>query len=170
MIRIRKATLEEIPAVRELAIEVYSDTFAKDNSEKNMKAFFKENYSLEKFTKEYEEPGSTLFIALDNLKIVGFLRLRENNEVADRLGNNTLEIQRLYVHKDYHGSSVAKELMNACFKLAQEKKIEWLWLGVWEKNARAQKFYTKLGFERFGEHIFQMGEDPQTDWLMKKKM
>jgi ribosomal protein S18 acetylase RimI-like enzyme len=135
-----------------------------------MATFFKESYSLEKFMEEYHEPDSVLYIALDNLKIVGFLRLRKNDEAAEQLGNNTLELQRLYVHKDYHGSSVAKELMDKCFSIAKDHKIDWLWLGVWEKNARAQKFYSKLGFERFGEHVFNMGDDPQIDWLMKKKI
>jgi ribosomal protein S18 acetylase RimI-like enzyme len=170
MIRIRKATKEEVPAVRELAIEVYTDTFAAHNSEENMVAFFNENYSLEKFNTEFEEPGSSLYIAVDNLKIVGFLRLRKNDEAADKLGTNTLELQRLYVHKEYHGTPVAKLLMEKTFEVAKDLKVEWLWLGVWEKNLRAQKFYSKYGFERFGEHVFQMGDDPQIDWLLKKKM
>jgi ribosomal protein S18 acetylase RimI-like enzyme len=170
MIRIRKAKKEEVPAVRELAIEVYTDTFAEHNSEANMAAFFNENYSLEKFNTEFDEPGSYLYIAMDNLKIVGFLRLRKNDEVAEKLGNHTLELQRLYVHKEYHGTSVAKKLMDKSFEIAQELKVEWLWLGVWEKNFRAQKFYSKFGFERFAEHVFQMGDDPQIDWLLKKKM
>jgi ribosomal protein S18 acetylase RimI-like enzyme len=170
MIRIRKAKLEEVPAVRQLAIEVYTDTFAEHNTEANMAAFFNENYSLDKFTSEYLEKNSELFVALDNLKIVGFLRVRKNDEVADKLGNNTMELQRLYVHKDYHGTPVARKLMDKFFDVAKNQKVEWVWLGVWEKNFRAQKFYSKFGFERFGEHIFQMGDDPQTDWLLKKKM
>lgn len=170
MIRIRQAKFEEVAAVRELAIEVYTDTFAEHNSKENMEAFFHENYSLEKFNEEYHEPGAELYVALDNLKIVGFMRLRKNDEVADKLGSNTLELQRLYVHKDYQGTPVATTLMNKCLAVAQEQKVDWLWLGVWEKNFRAQKFYGKYGFERFGEHVFHMGDDPQIDWLLKKKI
>lgn len=170
MIKLRKAKIEEVPAVRELAIEVYTDTFAEHNTPENLHAFFKDSYSAEKFNSEFHEPKSALFIALDDLKIVGFLRLRQSNEVDKYLGNNHIELHRLYVHRDYHGSSVAKMFMEEAMKYAREKKHEWIWLGVWEKNFRAQKFYGKWGFEKFSEHIFQMGDDPQIDWLLKKKL
>ncbi|GHN03059.1 N-acetyltransferase [Cytophagales bacterium WSM2-2] len=170
MIKIRKAKIEEIPAVRELAIEVYTDTFAEHNTPENLQAFFKDSYDLEKFKTEFYEPEAQLYIALDDLKIIGFLRLRNNNEVDKYLGANHVELQRLYIHRDYHGSSVSKMFMDEAVKYAKSKKHEWIWLGVWEKNFRAQKFYTKWGFEKFSEHVFQMGDDPQVDWLLKKRL
>jgi len=170
MIRVRKAKIEELPAVRELAIEVYTDTFAEHNTEENLQAFFNETYTLEKFTAEFSEPGSALYVALDDLKLIGFLRLRLSNEVEDQLGKNTIELQRLYIHRDYHGGSVSRQLMEEAMAYALAGKYDWIWLGVWEKNFKAQKFYTKWGFERFGEHVFQMGDDPQIDWLMKRTL
>ena len=170
MIRLRKAKIEEVPAVRELAIEVYTDTFAGHNTPENLATFFKDSYDLDKLKKEYHESDSALYVALDDLKIIGFLRLRKNSEVDHYLGANHLELHRLYIHRDYHGSEVSKMLMGEALAYAAGRNYEWIWLGVWEKNLRAQKFYTKWGFERFGEHIFQMGDDPQTDWLMKRKL
>ena len=170
MIRIRKAKIEELAAVRELAIEVYTDTFSAQNTRENLEAFFRESYDLGKFKAEFHEPDSALYIALDDLKIIGFLRLRQSNEANSYLGSNHVELHRLYIHRDYHGSSVSKMFMDEALRYAKEKNHEWIWLGVWEKNFRAQKFYTKWGFERFSEHVFQMGDDPQTDWLMKRKL
>jgi ribosomal protein S18 acetylase RimI-like enzyme len=170
MIKLRKAKIEELAAVRELAIEVYTDTFAKDNTRENLEAFFRDSYSMDKFKAEFDEPNSVLVIALDDLKIIGFLRLRQSKEADHYLGNNHVELHRLYIHRDYHGGPVSKMFMEEALKYAKEKKHDWIWLGVWEKNFRAQKFYTKWGFERFSEHIFQMGDDPQTDWLMKKRI
>lgn len=43
-------------------------------------------------------------------------------------------------------------------------------LGVWEHNHRALRFYEKNGFIAFGTHIFQLGNDQQTDILMKKSV
>lgn len=160
-----------MPAVRELAIEVYTDTFAEHNTEENLQAFFNETYTLEKFTTEFSEEGSVLYVALDDLKIIGFLRLRISHEVEDQLGKNTIELQRLYIHRDYHGSSgVSRMLMEEALAYAEANKFDWIWLGVWERNFKAQKFYAKWDFERFGEHVFQMGDDPQIDWLMKRKL
>ncbi len=170
MIRIRKAKIEEVPAVRELAIEVYTDTFADQNTPANLQAFYRDSYNLPKFKSEFHEAGATLYLATDELKIIGFLRLRQSREVEKQLGLNTVELHRLYVHRDYHGTSASRLLMEKAMSYAMEKKFEWMWLGVWEKNFRAQKFYAKWGFERFGEHVFQMGDDPQTDWLLKKKL
>jgi diamine N-acetyltransferase len=170
MIRIRKAKSEEVPAVRELAIEVYSDTFADQNTPANLKAFYDETYTIEKFKTEFQEAGSALYLALDDLKIVGFLRLRKNREVEKELGPNTIELHRMYIHRQYHGTSASRLLMKKAIGYAVEKKFEWIWLGVWEKNFRAQKFYSKWNFDRFGEHVFQMGDDPQTDWLLKRKL
>lgn len=170
MIRIRKAKIEEVPAVRELAIEVYTDTFAEYNSAANLQAFYDDSYNLEKFKAEFAESGAQLYVALDDLKIIGFLRLRLNAEVDHHLGKNHIELQRLYIHRDYQGGNVSKLLMDQALKYATEKKMEWIWLGVWEKNFRAQKFYNKWGFERFGEHTFQMGDDPQIDWLLRKQL
>jgi ribosomal protein S18 acetylase RimI-like enzyme len=170
MIKIRKAKIEEVSAVRELAIEVYNDTFAEHNTPENLEAFFKDSYGLEKFNAEFSEPSSALYVALRELKIIGFMRLRKCNEVDKYLGTNHLELQRLYIHRDYHGSAVSRMFMEEALAYAKKGKFEWIWLGVWEKNFRAQRFYSKWGFERFGEHVFQMGDDPQIDWLMKKKL
>lgn len=170
MIRIRKAKIEEVPAVRELAIEVYTDTFADQNTPANLQAFYRDSYNLHKFKSEFHEADAALYLATDELKIIGFLRLRQSREVEKQLGRNTVELHRLYVHRDYHGTSASRLLMEKAIGYAKEKKFEWMWLGVWEKNFRAQKFYAKWGFERFGEHVFQMGDDPQTDWLLKKKL
>src|SRR5579871_4583186 len=170
MIRIRKAKIEEVPAVLELAIEVFTDTFAEHNTPANLQAFYDDAYNLDKFLAEFAEPNSQLYLALDELKIIGFLRLRPNAEVDKHLGKNHIELHRLYVHRDYQGGNAARHLMDQALEYAAEKKFEWMWLGVWEKNLRAQKFYTKWGFERFSEHVFHLGDDPQTDWLLKKKL
>jgi ribosomal protein S18 acetylase RimI-like enzyme len=68
------------------------------------------------------------------------------------------------------GKSVGRFLMEKALDWASKKKYEWMWLGVWEKNFKAQKFYEKWGFEKFSEHVFLMGDDPQIDWLLKKPL
>ena len=60
--------------------------------------------------------------------------------------------------------------MDECFKIAQENKCDVMWLGVWEYNPRAIRFYEKHGFVEVGSHVFQLGKDPQIDLLMQKKL
>ncbi len=170
MIEIRTAALEEIPAMREVAIESYVTKFGAYNTQEDMDIFLKEVYNLEQLTKEFYEPGSALYLALHEGQVVGFVRLRNNVEVDSYLGKNHIELQRLYVHSKFQNMKIGKLLLEQAFRYAQEHKFEWIWLGVWEKNFEAQRFYQRWGFEKFSEHVFLMGNDPQIDWLLKKKM
>ena len=83
---------------------------------------------------------------------------------------NTIEIERIYASKAYLGKHVGKTLMEACLKLAKQGGHNVVWLGVWEHNPRAIAFYEKWGFEKFGSHSFLLGNDLQTDLLMKKNL
>jgi ribosomal protein S18 acetylase RimI-like enzyme len=170
MIEIREAHLEDLEELREVAISTYNDTFAVHNTPENMEAYFNDAYSRENLKKELSEINSKLFLATEDNRIIGFMRLRESDEVKDKLGDNTVEIQRLYVLTSAQGKSVGKKLMEVAFDYARTKNYEWIWLGVWERNFNAQKFYIRYGFEKFSEHTFWMGDDPQVDWLLKKKL
>jgi ribosomal protein S18 acetylase RimI-like enzyme len=169
-ITIRRSNFEDTAAMRDVAIRSYTDTFADSNTPENMEAFFTESYSLSKLQDEYYEPLSVLYLACDGEKVVGFLRLRVNDEVKNELGENTIELQRLYIDTACHGKQIGKHLMEKALIYARENRYDWIWLGVWERNFNAQHFYAKWGFEKFGEHVFQMGDDPQIDWLLKKKL
>lgn len=170
MIEIKEATLQDLPGLRAVAISSYTDTFAEFNTPANMQAFFNEAYSATAFEREFNETNSRTYLAWDFDKLVGFVRLRECDEVKTMLGPNTIELQRLYVLSSAQGKSVGKQLMETALSWALEKKYEWIWLGVWERNFKAQKFYEKWGFEKFSEHVFKMGDDPQIDWLLRKKL
>jgi len=167
---IRELTRKDIPQLKELAIRIYRDTFSELNSPENMEAFLQKDYSIESFNREFNEDNSAYFFACIEGTPVGYLRLRRNEEAESQLGKNSLEIHRIYVDVNYQGKSIGRDLMQFAIDYAVRLKVDWIWLGVWEHNPRAKEFYRKWGFERFGEHVFQMGDDAQTDWLMKKKI
>jgi diamine N-acetyltransferase len=170
MIEIRQAHVDDIPEMREVAIATYQDTFAHFNTPQNMQAYFEQAYNLEILTKELGEENSMLFIASEGNQIVGFARLRESDEVCHLLGDNTVELQRLYVLTQAQGKSIGKFLIQNSLNYATENHYEWIWLGVWERNVKAQEIYNKWGFEKFSEHTFWQGNDPQIDWILKKKL
>ncbi|MBN8577129.1 MAG: GNAT family N-acetyltransferase [Cytophagales bacterium] len=170
MIRIEEARFEQVAAMRQVAIASYADTFADFNTPENLQAFLDTAYNLPQLESEFYEPGSKLYLALEAETVVGFVRLRKSNEVVAYLGANAIELQRLYVLTLAQGKSVGRLLMEASLHYATSNQFEWIWLGVWEKNYKAQQFYARWGFERFSEHTFWMGDDPQVDWLLKKKI
>ena len=170
MTLIRETTFGDLPALQRVAIQTQVDTFMAYNTEANMKTYLDKAYNLESLKQELQEPGARNCLAFIDDDLAGFVRLRESTEVEHLLGKNTIEMQRLYVLHQFHGRKVGAALMRDTLAYARSKKYEWLWLGVWEKNVRAQTFYTRWGFERFSEHVFKMGDDPQTDWLLKRKI
>jgi diamine N-acetyltransferase len=167
---IRELTVADIPALRDLAIKIYRDTFTDQNTPESMEAFLERDYSIESFQKEFAEPGSRYFFISDGTRPAGYLRMRRNTEADHILGSNNIELHRIYIEKDYHGQRVGHELMQLAIDIATQGNYEWLWLGVWEHNPRAQRFYEKWGFEKFSEHIFHMGDEKQTDWLLRKEI
>ena len=170
MIHVRPATKDDIPALVQLGRKTFEESFSDDNNPANMAAYLEQSFNNEKLANELTESGSRYFIAEEGTEPVGYARVRLSDEVKDHLTESALELQRIYVDGAHQGKKIGVNLMKACLDYARQHKFRWLWLGVWEKNFKAQKFYRQWGFEKFGEHIFQMGDDPQTDLLMKKRI
>lgn len=169
-VTIRAATKEDLPTVLRVAIASYEDAFAEFNTRENMEAFYAESYTLDRFIMEFDEPQAVLFVACRDEAIIGFARLRVNPEADGHLDGTAIELQRLYIHPDHQGIRAGAWLMQRAIEYANAQPFDWLWLGVWERNYKAQAFYEKHGFIRFSEHIFQVGDDPQTDWLLKRRL
>lgn len=167
---IRLAKPEDLPALRRVAIETQVDTFGAFTSKENMDTFLQQAYDPNTLAKELIESGSVNYVLFDETELTGFMRLRISKEVEHLLGANTIELQRIYVQGMHHGKGMGAALMKLALDYALGKRYDWMWLGVWEKNFKAQEFYTRFGFVRFSEHIFQMGEDAQTDWLMRRRI
>jgi diamine N-acetyltransferase len=166
MVAIKQVKISDVDVLRQVAIKTYIDTFAPYNTQENMDAYLLEAYNPDRMKKELEENGSTAWIAWDDDQPAGFARMRNSDEVAQTLGKNAIELQRLYVLPEYKRKKIGSLLMDHIVNHAINGKFEWLWLGVWEKNFNAQSFYANWGFEKFGEHVFQMGDDPQIDWML----
>ncbi|MBX7126872.1 MAG: GNAT family N-acetyltransferase [Cyclobacteriaceae bacterium] len=167
---IRRATPVDFQRVRQFLIDTFTDTFGADNEPGNMAYFLSTAYSAEALGKEWNEEGYSTWLALTEQTLVGVLQVRINHEAEDQLGRNTLEIQRLYVSAAAQGTGVGAALMRTAIDHATAAGVDWLWLGVWEKNFKAQAFYKRWGFEPFGTHIFAMKDDLQTDWLMRRRI
>lgn len=170
MITIRPVQADEKEELRQLAMEIYRVTFEKDNTKENMDAYLAKAFSQEQMEQEWSENGSYFVGAFEGNQMVGYMRLRTSTEANEYLGESNIELQRLYVHPDFQGKGIANELMKSAIDKTRYLHVEWLWLGVWEHNLKAQSIYARWGFEKFSEHVFWMGDDAQTDWLMKKRI
>ncbi len=115
-------------------------------------------------------PENYFFLVFENDTPVGYMKMRDGNSHSELAGINVIEIARIYAVQSSIGKGVGKLMIQESINFAVAKKKELIWLGVWEHNKRAIDFYTKWGFEKFSSHVFKLGNDNQTDWLMKKKL
>ncbi|MBV9496282.1 MAG: GNAT family N-acetyltransferase [Acidobacteria bacterium] len=97
---------------------------------------------------------------------IAFAQLRLGEAPACVEGARPVELARFYVDRGFHGRGIAQQLMEAVRNAARNLGGETLWLGVWEHNPRAIRFYEKCGFEDVGSHGFFVGSDLQTDRVM----
>ena len=165
---IRRAEKSDLNNLVAAARYYFDQTFSPDNDPKAMADYMNTAFTMEQFSKEFEEKGSVFLIAEDGLKIQGYARIRYNDEADYLLKGSNMEIQRLYLDPASQGKGIADQLMDECIRLAAG--VDWLWLGVWEKNPRAIRFYARHGFSKIGEHHFKMGDEDQTDWLMARRL
>ena len=168
--KIKKCSLDDILDLQKIYRQTFFETFSEQNSEENMRIFLDKAYSEEKLKSEIEDKESETFIAVENQKILGVLKINTGNAETESGLENSLEIQRIYILKESKGLGIGTVFMNLAEKKARELGVSFIWLGVWEKNFPAQKFYTDKGFRKFSEHAFVLGDDIQTDFLMKKEL
>ncbi|MDR3025369.1 GNAT family N-acetyltransferase [Chryseobacterium sp.] len=165
---INKASSEDIETVQSLGIQTFTETFAEDNTEEAMKKYLEESFNTEKIKSELNNPDSFFYIAWEEDNPVGYLKVNSGKAQTELQDETSLEIERIYVKKSHHGKKVGQLLYNQALETARHLNKSYLWLGVWEENLRALNFYRKNGFVEFDKHIFRLGEEEQTDLMMKK--
>ena len=168
--KIRKINIDDLEALRNLSIQTFKETFEEVNTEEDMQKYLDENLSIEKLKSELENPNSEFYFAENNDEILGYLKLNFKDAQTEKLEENHFEIERIYVLKAFLGQKIGQILFDKAIEIGREKNLEYVWLGVWEENHRAIRFYGKNGFEIFGKHDFVLGKDVQTDLLMKLKL
>lgn len=169
-ISVRTCNAKDIDALVALGIKTFRDTFDEYNDPDNMIRYLNENFTRKIIEQEMQQPGTMYFLALDGRRAAGYAKVRASPVPEGLADEAALEIARLYAHRDYFGKRVGHMLLQACLAHIRKRGAKTAWLGVWENNPRAITFYEKNGFVKFGEHTFMLGDDAQTDWLMKKEV
>ena len=166
---LKRLTPSDLPTLRDISISTFEETFSHLNSEENMRKYLDESLSLTKLTEEFHTEGSEFFFAMIGEEVIGYLKINTGEAQTEPV-ENALEIERIYIRKEYQGMRAGKLLLDHAFRSAWAKGLTTVWLGVWEKNTKAIGFYEKHGFTRFGQHIFNLGEEQQVDLLFKCEM
>ena len=169
-IKIKKVIIVDVDKLQKISRQTFYETFSADNTEENMKKYLEEDFSLAKLSSELDSINSEFYFAYYDNKVIGYLKINFGQSQTELKDEKSFEIERIYVLKKFHGQKVGQLLYERAIRIAMQKNAEYVWLGVWEKNPRAIRFYQKNGFVEFDKHIFKLGNDKQIDIMMKLKL
>lgn len=169
-ITINKCTFEDLNELQEISYETFNETFKHQNSPENMNAYLERAFTLKQLEKELSNHSSQFFFVYCNNEVAGYLKVNTNDAQSEEMGDESLEIERIYIKSKFQKHGLGKFLLNKAMEIAMEHNKKKIWLGVWEKNENAIAFYKKMGFVQTGAHSFYMGDEEQTDFIMSKTL
>jgi ribosomal protein S18 acetylase RimI-like enzyme len=167
---IQKASISDLSDLQSISQETFRETFAAHNTAEDMDQYLAAVFNTAQLTKEINHSESNFYLAILNNKLIGYLKVNFGNAQTEIKDQWAMEMERIYILKAYSGRSIGTLLLRKALSLAKEEKLRYIWLGVWEHNLRAIRFYENHGFVPFDKHIFKLGSDLQTDILMKREI
>ncbi|MCM3699668.1 GNAT family N-acetyltransferase [Paenibacillus macerans] len=169
-VKIRKCSREDLQTLQEISIETFNDTFKDQNSPENMQAYLERAFNAEQLEKEWSNTSSEFYFICFHDEPAGYLKVNMNDAQSEKMGDESLEIERIYIRSKFHRKGLGKYLINKAMEIAISQAKKTVWLGVWEKNENAIDFYKKMDFVQTGAHSFCMGDEEQIDFIMTKTL
>ncbi|WP_448698999.1 GNAT family N-acetyltransferase [Mucilaginibacter sp. AW1-3] len=166
----RKVTLTDLDDLQHISIKTFTDAFEKLNNPADFKAYVASAYNADQLKQEISDPDCEFYFAVYQNDIAGYLKLSFGKAQAEFQDDNSMEIARVYVSATHQNKQIGKAMLDFAIDIAQQKKLKYAWLGAWENNPNAIRFYQRHDFVPIGSHYFMVGNDRQTDILMKKML
>jgi GNAT superfamily N-acetyltransferase len=166
-LQLSEADFSDLASLLDLAQTSFVQAFTEGNKPENVQAYLSQAFTSVQLEIEWRNPASTFLLASLEGRLVGYTKVNLAAAQTDVQDPDSLEVARLYTLEEVWGRGVGQFLLNAALIFAKEKGMTYVWLGVWEHNARAMRFYEKNGFKAFGSHPFPFGDEIQNDWLMR---
>lgn len=167
---IKRATVEDVDRLQKISRKTFFETYSTLNSDKDMEEYLEKNFSIKTLTMELNNNNSQFYFAELDDRTLGYLKLNFGQSQTDLKDDQAVEIERIYVLKEFQGKEAGQLLYQKAVQIANDLNMDFVWLGVWEKNPRAISFYKKNGFVEFGKHLFKLGNDMQIDFMMKLQL
>lgn len=166
-ISLTKATIADLDELTRFGRQTFYESFAWGNTDENMQQYLDANFTQEKLLQEFNNPETVFYVVKYADLLIGYVKINFGDAQTDLKDKKGLELERIYVSKEYQGRQVGQMLVDKTIQSAEDNHLDYVWLGVWEENHKAIKFYERNGFKQFDTHIFKLGDDEQTDKLMR---
>ena len=163
--RIRNNKLE---ILRDISVKTFIETFASQNKEENIKQYLDTKMSLDNLKDELDNKDSHFYFIILNDTIIGYTKLNFESAQTEKIFiGKAFEVERIYLLSKHARKGYGRKAFENIFQIGKKKGYEKIWLGVWEYNKNAIEFYKHMGFKIFSKHSFLLGDDNQTDLLLK---
>lgn len=165
-----KCTPADLDQLVEISRTTFIDAFRSQNNPEDFEHYLATAFNPGQLNSELRNSNTAFYFAMAGDTLAGYFKLNAGDAQSETKDENGIELERIYVRAHYQGKQIGRQMLEKVKELARSQNKEYLWLGVWEENTRAIRFYENLGFTRFGTHPYYIGSDKQTDWLMKLEM
>jgi ribosomal protein S18 acetylase RimI-like enzyme len=165
---LRRVELRDLSTLRDLSIKTFVTAFGSSNTEANINKYTSSAFSEEKLREEIQETYSHFYFCVFNSDIVGYMKLNFAPAQSDINDPQTLELERIYVLREHQNKQAGRYMVERAVEIASRAKIKVVWLGVWEKNTAAIRFYERNLFTPAGSHAFMLGNEEQIDIIMQR--
>lgn len=167
---IRRCGIKDLKVLSDVSVTTFKDAFATENTVEDMNDYLQKAFNRKQIEKELLHPHSVFYLAYYQNELAGYLKINFGPAQTDIRDDASLELERIYILEAFQGRRLGLQLLEKAIEVARENKLKYIWLGVWEKNDRAIRVYSKRGFVKFKSHTFWLGQDKQTDDLMKLEL
>lgn len=163
----QKCELTDVEQLIKISKTTFVNAFEKDNDPEDFKVYINIAFEKENILRQLKNSGSSFYFVFKDEQLVGYFKLNEHDAQTDIRSEEGIELERIYVLKEFQGKHIGKLMLQKVIGLASQKGKEYIWLGVWENNLDAIRFYQKYNFKKFATHPYFIGKDEQTDWLLR---
>ena len=109
-ITIKRVSLGDIARLQKIGRQTFYETFSEVNTEENMNKYLEEGFSREQLTIELSNTNSEFYFAEFEGKVIGYLKLNFGPSQTELKDEGALEIERIYVPKEFQGKKVGQLL------------------------------------------------------------
>lgn len=169
-VSIEKVDASQIALLQSIAIRTFNEAFAEQNTDDNIEQYISDTFNVEQIRCELFNTDSAFYFTKNGEDMIGYLKLNFGDAQTELKHQDAIEIERIYILNQFCGMGIGTILLEKSILIAEGRKAKYIWLGVWEENPRAIRFYQKNGFSEFGKHTFVLGDDEQTDIMMKLEL
>ena len=169
-ISIRRATVDDVQLIAEMGARLFEVSFGAFNRPRDMQVYLEKSFNQQDIRTDLLSEKVIYLLAMLSEQVIGYAKVSQCKAPVPVIGSNPIELDRIYIDLAYSNRGYGSQLLTACTETARQLGGDTLWLGVWDRNERAIRFYQQWGFEIVGEMEFVLGDDVQNDYVMARSI